>query len=349
MKRRLRMGVIGLNMGRGHVKGFQSHPDADVVAICDINRQRLEAVGNEFGVPNRFTDAEKMIREMDLDGVSVATPNRFHAPLTIAAFRGGCHVLCEKPMAVDTRAAEGMLAAAASARKNLMVNFSYRFLPVCHALKTQVDAGVVGDIYFGRTVWLRRRGIPGMGSSFTDRKLSGGGPLIDLGVHRIDLALWLMGFPEPVAVTGATYNAIARQIAAREDKTYTVEDLACGMVRFANGASLLVEASWASNIGEAESMETMLLGTRGGLVHRNTGGTYNFYAEVHTEENGCLFTKRLDQVVSPVPSAYHEFINSIIEKRKPCASGEEGIKTTKILDGIYRSARTGREIRFPKS
>ncbi len=346
MAKKLRLAVIGLGMGAGHVRGYQEDGRAEVVALCDLDRKRLERVGKERGVSQLFSDADGMFRSVGLDAVSVAVPNKFHAPLTIAALRRGLHVLCEKPMAMNASQAHRMIDAARQARRNLMINFSYRFSDMSAALKQQVDAGVVGDIYFGRTVWHRRRGIPGLGGWFTNKDLAGGGPLIDLGVHRLDLALWLMGYPEPVSVSGSTHNVIAKEVARRQHKSFTVEDLACGIVKFANGAVLIVEASWAANINEPEQMVTTLCGTRGGLVQRNVGGWYDFTAEIYTEEGGNLFTKKLDQSLAPSPSSYSEFISSIVEKRQPSASGEHGLKVMRILDGIYKSAATGREVRY---
>lgn len=349
MGRKLRMGVVGLGMGAGHVKGYQEDGRAEVVALCDVDGARLEAAGAKFGVSELFTDAGEMFRQVELDGVSIATPNKFHAPLTIAAFRKGLHVLCEKPMAMTVREAERMLEASKKARRNLMINFSYRFSDMSYALKQQVEAGVVGDIYFGRTVWHRRRGVPGFGGWFGQKELAGGGPLIDLGVHRLDLALWLMGYPEPVSVSGATHAVIATEMARKQRKKFSVEDLGCGLVKFANGATLIVEASWALNISEPENMVTLLCGTKGGLTQKNVGGWYDFAAEVYTEEGGNLYTKKLDQALTPAPSAYSEFVSSILEKRTPMASGEDGLKVMKILEGIYRSAETGREVRYRAS
>jgi len=328
------------------MRGYRSHPKAELVAICDVDEERLNAVGEEEGISELYTEARRMFRRADLDGVSIAVPNKFHAPLTIDALRNGLHVLCEKPMAMTVREAERMNAAAEKADRNLMINFSFRFTEASYALKQQVDAGVVGDIYFGRSVWHRRRGMPKFGGWFGDKALSGGGPLIDLGVHRLDLALWLMGYPEPVAVSGSTYNVIARERAKKEKKTFTVEDLACGIVKFGDGSTLILEASWALNIREREHMVTALYGDRGGLVHRNVGGGYEFTAELYTEEDGNLFTKTLDGCMGPVPASYHEFVDSILEKRPPMATGEQGLKVMKILEGIYKSAETGREVRY---
>jgi len=344
MAKKLKFGVIGLGMGCAHLEGYQAHPHAEVVAICDIDETRLHEKSKKYGINKTFVDADTMLNTCKLDAISVATPNVFHAPMTIAALERGLHVLCEKPMAMTVAEAEAMLAAARKRRKNLMINFSYRFSPMSMALKAQVDAGVVGDIYFGRTVWHRRRGFPGFGGWFGQKAQAGGGPLIDLGVHRIDLALWLMGYPEPSVVLGSSFDHLARIEVERRQKAFDVEDLACGMVKFQNGATLLVEASWASNTDEPEHMVTKLYGTNGGLLQCNHGGGYQFKAEVYTVEDDHFFTKQLDGSQAAVPSSYHEFVDSILENREPLASGEDGVKVMKILEGIYRSAQTGHEV-----
>lgn len=347
-ERQLRAGVIGLGMGRHHADRYAAHPNCTVVALADTDPDRLTEIGDQHRVEARYRDALEMISGEDLDLVSIATPNTFHCPLALAAFEAGMHVLTEKPMAMNVAEAEQMKAAADARGLNLMVNFSYRFSRMSCALKHQVQNGVIGEIYYGRTVWHRRRGMPGFGGWFGRKDLAGGGPLIDLGVHRIDLALWLMGHPEPVAVTGSTYDTIAAPLARASGKPFSVEDLACGMVKFANGATLIVEASWALQINEEERMVTELFGPRGGIVQRNRGGGYDMEAEIYVEENGSFYTKRLDHAAEEPPTAYDEFVNSILEERPPSATAEEGIKVQKIIEGLYRSAETGKEVRFDR-
>ncbi len=344
--KKLRVGVIGLGMGKGHIKGYQSHPNAEVVAIADPNADRLAAVGDEFKIPSRYAEPQKMLDSEKLDVVSVATPNKFHMPLAVAAFKAGCHVLCEKPMAMNAGEGRKMLAAAKQAKKRLMINFSYRFTEQAWALKQQVDTGILGDVYFGRTVWHRRRGMPGFGGWFGQKALSGGGPLIDLGVHRLDLALWLMGYPKPTWVMGGAYNPIATAIAKSQGKTYDVEDLAAGVIKFANGATLVVEASWAANIAEKEMMETRLLGTKAGLVQRNLNETYQFEAEIYMEKNGCQYDMKLHPPVPAAVSSYYHFIDSIVNNKPHMATGEEGLTVMELLDAIYASAAKGKPIQI---
>ena len=343
---KLRMGVVGMGMGKGHAVGFQSHPGAELVALCDVDARRLQIVADELGVSETYTDAEKMFREAGLDAVGIAVPNKLHAPLTISALKRGLHVLCEKPMAMTVAEARRMNAAATRSGLNLMIDFSHRFNASAAALKQQIEAGVVGDIYFGRTVWHRQRGIPGFGGWFGIKEMSGGGPLVDLGVHMLDLALWFMGYPNPVSVSGSTYDRIAVPLARRARKKFSVEDLACGMVKLDSGATLIVETSWALNQPGQDTIATTLCGDKGGLSYRHKSGG-GWAAELYTEEGkGDLYTKRFDGRSGPTLSSFDDFVDSIIEKRPPLATGDHGLKVMKIVEGIYRSARTGKEVRY---
>ena len=346
MAHKLRVGVIGLGMGRSHLRGYREHPGAQVAAIADIDENRLKLVGDEFAVAARYKSVDEMLAKEKLDAVSVAVPNKFHKPLTIAALDAGCHVLCEKPMAMNSTEAREMLAAAKRNGRRLMINFSFRFTEQSWALKKEVESGILGDVYFARTVWHRRRGLPGFGGWFGQKALSGGGPLIDLGVHRLDLALWLMNYPKPVWVMGSTYDPIAAEIARRDKKTFDVEDLAVGLIKFANGATLELEASWAANIGERELMETRLYGTKGGLVQRNRNETYEFEAEIYLERNGALFDMKLHPPVPGVRCSMYHFVDSILNDRPHVATGEEGLVVMELLDAVYRSAVLGAPVKI---
>jgi predicted dehydrogenase len=343
---KVRVGVIGLGMGRHHIAGYQTHPDAEVVAIADLDESRLGQIGDQYNISTRYLSGAEMLQEEELDIVSIATPNKSHAPLTIAALEAGNHALCEKPMAMSADEARAMLAAAKRAGKRLMVNFSYRFTEQSQALKDRVDAGELGDIYFARTVWHRRRGLPKFGGWFGQKGLSGGGPLIDLGVHRLDLALWLMGYPKPVWVMGSTYNPIATALAEAQGVDYDVEDLAVGLIKFDNGATLEVEASWAANIKEKELMETRLLGTKGGLVQRNLNETYEFEAELYVERNGAHYDMALHAPRRRGLSAMNHFVESIVNNAPHIATGEEGLLVMEILDAIYQSAEERRPVQI---
>lgn len=346
MAKDLKFGVIGLGMGRHHLKCLVEHPGVTVPAICDVNAATLAAFQKEYQIKTGYADAEKMIAQEKLDGVVIATPNKFHAPLTIAAFEKNMHVLCEKPLAMNTGEALQMLAASKMAGKKFMINLSYRFTPAAHALKRQIEVGKLGEIYFARTVWHRRRGIPGFGGWFSTKALSGGGPLIDLGVHRIDLALWLMGAPKIKSVSASNFNFLGTALAQNAGKVYDVEDLAVAFLRMENGAVMNVEISWAINRQEKEYMQTRIYGTLGGAVHENIGESYDFRAKVFTEEGGFFVSKEFDDGPKVIENPVDHFVNCILNDTTPLATGEDGVRMMQILDGIYKSAELQQEIRI---
>ena len=342
----LRVGVVGLGMGRHHVKSFQSHAHAEVVAISDLDAERLVKVGDELDIETRYTDAYEMIAQESLDIVSIATSNKFHKPLALAAFAAGANVFCEKPMAMNAVEAQEMLAAGRAAKRRLMINFSFRFTPQSRSLKREVDRGTLGEIYYGRTVWMRRNGMPGFGGWFGQKALSGGGPLIDLGVHRLDLALWLMGYPKPTWVLSRTYDHLARERAAAAGAAFDVEDMAVALVTFENGASLELVASWASHIKEGELMETRILGTQAGLVQRNVGEGYEFEAEVYMERDGAQYNLRMHHPASSDTESMHQFADSVYNDTPHMATGEEGVVVMQLLDAIYASAERGEPVKI---
>ncbi len=354
---KLKAGVIGLGMGWGHLAGYMNHPDVEVVAIADRLEHKREAAQKEFNLPKVYTEGIDMIRNEKLDILSVAVPNNQHKELTIAGLEAGANVLCEKPMAMNTAEAEEMLATAKRLNKKLGIDFSYRFNPQSRAMKALVEEGRLGEIYYGRSVWLRRRGVPGIGKAdfnskggagewFFDKQQSGGGPLIDLGVHRLDLALWLMGYPEPAWVMGSTYCKLADKMAAKYGQHYTVEDFACAMIKFKNGATLELDASWASNIKENEQMSTRLLGDKGGLYQYNLNEGYTYDVELYQELEGRQFDSKLHTPCPNTPSAFQLFADAVRDNTDFLVQPEEGVTVMRLLDAIYESNRTGKPVQF---
>jgi len=333
----IRVGVIGLNMGKGHVRNYASSPDVEAVYVCDLVPERREAVIAECGLTTpAYADYREMLANSDIDAVSVALPNRLHAPVTIAALRAGKHVLCEKPMAATVAEARRMVAAAAKADRQLMVHFNQRFSPEAFFVKSLADSGELGDIYLAKCHWIRRRGIPRR-STFYQKATSGGGALIDIGVHVLDLTMWLMGHPQPVAVSGCTYCNFGPDL----DPVFDVDDHALAFVRFANGASLSLEASWASHVqGEAIGFE--LRGTRGGA---RRVGSYQGEYRVFQTVGGTFVDTTPCAPLPPVANAQHQFAASIVNGTPNPAPGEHGLAVQQVLEAIYKSAANGREAR----
>jgi predicted dehydrogenase len=346
MADRIKVAVIGVGMGRHHARMYRECHEAELVALCDKDPERLAAAARDLEVDRTFTDTEELFRLPELQAVSVALPNYLHAPVTIAALKAGLHVMCEKPLAMNAAEAAAMVAAAREAKRLLMVHFNSRFTEQAQFVKAAVDQGELGDIYYARSGWHRNRGVPGLGGWFTTKQLSGGGALIDIGVHRLDLALWFMGFPEIASVSGACYNHLASEIAAREGRTFDVDDLAAGFVRFTNGATLTLETSWASHTEQREEMWTQLFGTRGGALIRNLEEGYQFEARLYKDVAGALVEARPKTGVRHRETAQSHFVRCIRDGRAPMAPGEHGLAVMRVLDAIYESARTGREVQL---
>ena len=344
--------IIGTGyIGQGaHLPAYQKMQDeglARIVALCDSDPKALQAASDKFGVAQTFTDYRKMLEMDEIDAVDVCTPNYLHKQPVVDAFQAGKHVICEKPLAINAEEGAEMVAAGHAAGKQFQVGLNMRFGSGAQAVKRFVDDGKLGEIYYARAHALRRRGIPSWGL-FTQKDKQGGGPLIDIGVHILDLTLWLMGYPEPVSVTGQTYakfgprEGVLGLMGQWDPKTFTVEDFAAGFVRFANGATLSLESSFAANIAENQ-FYTTLLGTEGGahLDPSNDGKTRLF-----REESGALTD------TSPVflpKVGTHEaelraFVQALADGTPVPVPGEQGLLVTRILDALYESAETGREV-----
>jgi predicted dehydrogenase len=341
MKEKLKLGVIGAGgiFRHAHAPAWLSHPEIEIIAISDPVEEMAKSFAEEHGIPHVFSDYHDLLTLDEIDVVDICTPNRFHSEIAIAALKTGKHVFCEKPDAVNPEEAMKMADTAKKSGKVLMVMRNNRFNAASQFLKKYVDAGHMGEIYTGRCGWVRRRGIPGRGGWFTSKEMSGGGPLIDLGVHMIDVAMWLMGNPKPVAVVGATYNKFANT----EEKsrgTFDVEDLASGFIRFDSGASLQIEFSWASNI-EEEMKYYELRGTKSGVSFKN--GDLKIFSEIE----GTLvdIVPRLSgQEISDHTSNINHFVDVIQQRSEPIIRPEHGVHMIEILSAIYESARIGKEV-----
>ncbi|MGG1517422.1 Gfo/Idh/MocA family oxidoreductase [Paenibacillus oryzisoli] len=354
MSKKLRIGIAGTgNIFRvAHAPVLAEHPEIEIVAACDVNEERLRTQGAQWGIPHLYTDYKEMLaKHPDLDFIDICTSNKYHSDIAVAALEAGIHVFCEKPDAISPEEASRMANAAEQSGKLLMTMRNNRFRPAIQFLKKYAAAGHAGDIYTGRCGWVRRRGIPGKGGWFTTKELSGGGPLIDLGVHFIDVAVWLMGNPRPVAVVGATYTKFAETSIsdsahsqfgeASADGTFNVEDLASGFIRFDNGATLHIEFSWASNV-EEEVNFVELRGTKAGFSFK--GGETKLFTEI--EGTLCDITPKLAKDHHGHAEHIKHFIDCVQGRDKPILVPQDGVHMIQILSAIYESARTGAEVKL---
>ncbi len=351
MNQKLKIGIIGTgSISNLHMGGYLARPEeAEVYACCDLNEERAKAFAKTYGIPHVFTDYHALLRLPELDAVSVTTWNNAHAPVSIAALRAGKHVLCEKPMALHSKEALEMQAVAKETGKLLMIGFVRRFGQNVSILKDFIQADRVGKIDYVQASCIRRAGNPG--GWFSDKARSGGGPLIDLGVHMIDLGLYLMGKPRAVSVYGACSYALGPRLDLKQLKRYTpmdfdpfcdVEDRCVAIIRFENDAILSVEVSFSDHIPE-NHLALYLHGEKAGAALEPT-------LRIHTEMDGYLadITPVYTPVKDPIPYNFREEIRhflACIRGETACLNpAEDGVALTQILDAIYQSAAVKHEI-----
>ena len=350
----LRVGIIGLGFGgETALKCYKQLPDVEVVALAGLEEDRLTFLSETYHVPNTYRYYEELLVRDDLDAVSVAVPNYLHTPVVLAALERGLHVLCEKPLARTSEEAERMVQAAIAANRVLHVVFNHRRRGDIEVLKRYVDDGKLGNIYYAKANWMRRRGIPGVGTWFVSKEKAGGGPLIDLGVHVLYMALHLLGEPEVVTVSAMTYDLLGsngRGFNVNSKKTgsgntFEVEDLATAFFRLSNGATLLLESSWATHSNFGDDFGIVLYGTDGG-------------AEIKVKRYGWEDTLRIYTDIAGVPAEINpqvypgaghmavirEFVAIIREGNWSLYNGTEGLRRTRIIDACYASAQQGREV-----
>lgn len=332
----VRVAVVGLGMGGGHLRRLVAGRHCEAVAICDTDESRLAHWQRDQNVPQAYTDFDQMLESAPLDAVVIATPNVLHAPMTIKALQAGLHVLCEKPMAMNAQEAERMRDTARRCKRQLLINFNQRFSKEAWGLKRAVEDGKLGDIYAAKCGWIRRYGIPGLGGWFTTKALAGGGPLVDIGVHALDLTLWFMGHPVAKEAIASKYAFFGPELGRRTGKNYDVEDLAMGLVRFTNGATLFLEASWASHIKHGDAFYSELLGTKGGALRR-WDGEQNF-CTIYRTEHDTFVDHQLGRCLDQPPEPVQHFIDVIRGDAKPIPTAEDGVRVMRVLDMLNASA-----------
>ncbi len=349
------IGIIGSGgiAQNAHLPAYQKLQDeglVKIVAVSDANPETAKTAAEKFSVPHQYTDYKEMLANPEIDAVSICTPNFLHKQPTIDSLEAGKHVLVEKPIALNGVEGQAMVDAAHRTGKKLMVALNNRFNPVPQAIKRFIKDGKIGEIYYARAHALRRRGVPGWGV-FIDKEKQGGGPLIDIGVHILDLTLWLMDYPEPMSVSGTSYTKMGTKeggvfntLGTWDPKKYTVEDFAVGLVKFKNGATLTLESSFLANI-EKDEMNTLIMGTEGGAK-----------VDPYFDENNMIFREESGTLTNSVPVSLpkvksheveiREWVQSLIDDTPVPVPGEQGLMVTRILDAIYASSEQGKEIVF---
>ena len=353
--RPLRAGVIGLGWaGQQHVAAYAADPAVELVAISAMEEHLLAQFGDERDVPGRYQDWKQMIAEAELDVVSIATPTFLHEPMAIHALEAGVNVLTEKPMAQTGEAAARMVAAAQKAGKVLDVSFNHRQRGDVTALKDVVDSGVLGKLYYAKTGWIRRQGIPGLGTWFTKSESSGGGAMMDIGIHMLDMALHLMGEPAVTAASASThaeFGPLGRGgsgfgISQVEDGApFEVEDLATAFLRLEGGGTLLLESSWAQWIPHDLCYVTLYGADGGATIEWGGDPTDPRKITVWTEVAG------IPAELTPAAgedgrhaAAVAAFLQKVASGESAAHDGSLALRRARVIDACYASAKAGAEV-----
>ncbi len=354
----LRVGVVGVGWaGQRHLEAYAALPDVEIAAVAGLEVPARAALAAQYGIEHQVDRWEELLELEGIDAISVAVPTFLHAPIAIAALERGLHVLSEKPIARDAAEAESMVAAARAAGRVLDVGFNHRERGDIQKLKQVIDAGRLGTPYYAKAWWLRRSGIPGLGSWFTTAELAGGGPLVDIGVHLLDYSLFLLGNPAVIAVSASTYDLLASagfgfdresgKTSVAGSTGFDVEDLATVFMRLEGGGTLLVEASWAAHRTDGDEFGFTLYGSTGGaeLIVEDYAPSGDL--RIYTDDDGAPAETRL----AVPPGGGHRavvarFLDRIRSGRWEEHDGSPAVTLARIVDACYRSAAEEREIRL---
>ncbi len=338
---KFKVGIIGAGaISKAHIKEYMAWPDVEVAAAADILPERAEKAKAEFGLKYAFGDYREMLKMDELDAVSVCTPPFAHMGPAIDALKAGKHVLCEKPMAMNAAEAAKMVAAAKKYGRKLAVCCSRnRFSVQARAAKAFVEEGELGDIYYARTTFLRRRGRPGLDMMkdqpwFLDKSKAGGGALNDMAQYHLDFTLWLLGYPKPVSVSGFTFRGV--HPTAPKGLKHDVDEHVSAFIRMENGFGITLEEAWAAHMSGADGV--FVFGTKGGIktnpltFYKDVAGRFADITPVFPKEDA--------------PRVCQEFVQAIREGRDPATRGEDALVLSRICDAIHESTRTGKEVRL---
>ena len=350
-----------------HLPGMQMEEGIEMVAFCDIVKDRAEKAAKEYGTANAkvYTDYKELLKDGSIDAVHVLTPNVSHCEITVASLEAGKHVLCEKPMAATTADAEKMLEARDKTGKMLTIGYQYRHNYENRVAKQVIDDGWLGDIYYAEACYVRRRGVPTWGV-FMDKEKQGGGPLIDIGTHALDLTLFLMNNYEVDHVVGTSFEKLGRTLQPKDQgqtmffrngmpdpwdpKTYEVEDFAVGYIKMKNGAVIHLKASWALNMVYKPGM-AMLCGTKGGLDTFDDRVRLNHV--VGGEQSITMIGEKVNPFIpgfsvgeAPPSKEAQIWVKALKGEGKLFVTADQAFVVTKVLDAIYQSSKTGKAVHF---
>lgn len=349
--KKIKIGIIGAGqIASNHCGSIARHPDAEVIAVADKSLERAKAIQKQFNVEKVYAKWQDLVSDKDVDAVAVALPNFLHAPVSIAALRAKKHVLLEKPFALNYTEAAKVVKAAEKSGKVFMLGMNQRFGGGSQTARTLVGRGELGDIYHAKAYWLRRSGSPTFGTWFCRKDQAGGGSMLDIGVHVLDLALYIMDNWEPVSVSAAVYTKFGNRgigeggwgMSDKGKHVFDVDDFATALIKFKNGATLNLSSSWVLNMEQGGAHNVELFGDKAGLsvfpVKLSRFGKKKGEYEVVEPQNVKIAYPHCDRMIN--------WIDVIMGKDKPMCTAAQALTVQKILDAVYKSSVTGREERL---
>lgn len=356
--KKIRAGIIGCGgIANGkHLPAMKKNGNFEIVAFCDLVEERAQKAKEDYGTEDAkvFTDYTELLKE-DIEAVYVLTPNSSHAPLSIAALEAGKHVMCEKPMAKTYAEAKAMVETAERTGKLLTIGYQSRYRADSTYLKKACQEGELGEIYYAKAHAIRRRAVPTWGV-FLDEEKQGGGPLIDIGTHSLDLTLWMMDNYEPEMVVGSIYRKLADQTQTGniwgdwDPSVFTVEDSAFGFVKMKNGATINLESSWALNSLDVREAQTTLCGTKAGadmvdgLRINRVNHNRQCVEKPDLDAGGVAYFDGKSETSSDVEQRV--FYNAIANGEPLVVEPRQAMVVTQILEAIYESGKTGKAVYF---
>jgi predicted dehydrogenase len=350
------IGCGGIAKGK-HLPSLSKLEQVELVAFCDIVIERAQEAAEKYGTAGAkvYESYTELLKDSSIDVIHVCTPNESHADISIAALEADKHVMCEKPMAKTAADARRMVEVAKRTGKKLTVGYNNRFRPDSQYLKKVTESGELGEIYFAKAHAIRRRAVPTWGV-FLDEEKQGGGPLIDIGTHALDLTLWMMNNYEPKAVLGTTFHKLSQKENAAnawgswDPKKFKVEDSAFGMITMKNGATIVLESSWALNTLDVKEAKCTLCGTEGGADMddglRLNGENHSrmFTNQIQLDAKGVDFYDGKKE--SMQDTELRMWIDAVLNDKEPIVSPEQACVVSEILEAIYESAKTGKAVYF---
>lgn len=360
---KLQLAIVGCGgiANNKHMPALQKlSAKCELVAFCDIVEERAVKAAKQYGTEDAkiYTDYNELLKDEAIDVVHVLTPNVAHCPITVAAFEAGKHVMCEKPMAHNSEDAQKMLDAWKKSGKKFTIGYQNRFRPEVQSLHKACEQGELGEIYFGKAHAIRRRAVPTWGV-FPNKELQGGGPLIDIGTHALDITLWMMNNYKPKSVSGTVFYKMAENFEGNmfgpwDPETFEVEDSAFGLIKMEDGSSIFLEASWAINIVESKEASTTLCGTKAGAAI-NSGMSFKEDELIYNRAHNGMLTEEKNSSAGNI--AYFEggsgepgyleanqWLDAIINDGEPLVNPEQAFVVTQILEAIYKSHEIGKEV-----